>query len=190
MTDIKTLIEINELINLLIELKNLYKQFTPTFKIDEKAKRLIRDHLLEITKRIMTLNELFGVKLDSNLDKLIQSFKNAEKILFIINSPKNKKRLIDLGLKPSQILSIGGPINIEDLKELNPNLSIQAIDKIKKKIKKFWEKFESKLQKEKFEKIIILIEENNPTDQILARRLGDFQSKVIISVEFFVIPSF
>ncbi|NVM53131.1 MAG: DUF2100 domain-containing protein [Candidatus Helarchaeota archaeon] len=181
---------INEAIDLLIDIKNIFRKNTPTFTMNEKYSQRVKDILIKLNKTLAVLNENFGIKSRIEQDKKSDFKENIKNLFLIVNSPKNRKKLIDLGFNPAQILSTGGPIHVSDIKSLNPNISEPALRNIQNKIQKFWKVLKSKLNQGNFNKLILLLEESNIADKILFNRKDEFEKKLSLSIQGVTISSF
>jgi hypothetical protein len=181
---------INEVINLLIDIKNTYRQTTPHFALDERSFQKIKKSLLKMNGIIAKLNENFGIKPQSERNTPFDFKKDLVQKLFIVNSPKNRKKLVDLGLNTEQILATGGPIFENDIKIINPTIPETAFQTIQVKIQKFWKTLQTKIQEGNFNKIILLLEENNIADKILLDKKGEFKSRLSIPVQYIIVSSF
>ncbi len=181
---------INEVLNLLIDIKNTYRQTTPNFALDASNFQKIKNSLIKLNGIIAQLNENFGIKPPSEKNLSFDFKKDIVKKLFIINSPKNRKKLLDLGINAAQILATGGPVFENDIKIINPNISEPAFQTIQIKIQKFWKALQSKIQPGTFEKVVLLLEENNIADTILLQKKEEFKSRLSIAVQSIIVSSF
>jgi hypothetical protein len=181
---------IQEVINLLIEIKSTYRQTTPHFALDERNFQKIKTALIKLNGIIATLNQNFGIKPKSEKITPFDFKKDLGTKLFIVNAPKNRKKLIDLGLSADQILATGGPIFENDIKIINPNIPETAFQTIQIKIQKFWKSLQTKIKEEEFNKVVFLIEENNVADKILLKRKDEFKSKLSLPIQYITISSF
>ena len=184
------ILPINEAINLLIIVKNKLRQITPTFIMDKKQFQEINDYLIKINNAITKLNEYFGIKFPIEPKKELNFKEKIKNKFFIVNSSKNRKKLLDLGFDSAQILATDGPITIEDIKTLNPQISDSALENLKNKIQKFWKILKSKMKSGNYNKVILLIEEKNIADKILKNYKDEFEKKLSLSIEIITISTF
>jgi len=188
--DISDFSQINEAINILIDIKVLFRQKIPIFDIDTIEKQKIKISLSKLNEILKNLNEKFGIQ-TSNEEKNILNLKNDLKnALIIVNSSKNRKKLLELGLNTAQILVSGGPVTVEDIKTLNPNISDVAFKNFQNKIDKFWKILKAKVEQSDYDRLILLIEENNVADQILLNRIDEFKKRLPISIQYHQVSSF
>jgi len=183
-------LRINEAINLLIDIKNLFRQSIPSFTQDKGNSQKIKNILIKLNGVINKLNEDFGVISHSTEDYSLDFKSYIVNKFFIVNSQKNRKKLIDLGLDPDQILATGGPIFENDIQSLNPNIPDNALQNIQNKIQKFWKILRTKIQQGKFNKLILLLDESNSADKILIEKKGELELMLSIDVQYMTIPSF
>ena len=182
--------KINEAINLLIDIKNIFRQKIPTNPLDKKQSQSIKNYLMRLNNIINELNQDYGIKIHPEEVYKTKLATNFKKMLIIVNSPKNRKKLIDLGLAPTQLVATGGPINPLDISTLSPQISKSALENIGNKIKKFWQILESKIKKGGFSELLLLLGENNLADTILLKRKNDFEKKLSLHIRVITIPSF
>ncbi|MHA1648654.1 MAG: DUF2100 domain-containing protein [Candidatus Helarchaeota archaeon] len=181
---------INEAIDLLIDIRNILRQALPNQDISEENLQEIHNNLRKIYQIIKELNEKFGFRPNDRPEK-IRNFKEIIKdLFFIVNSSKNRKKLINIGFNPTQVLTTGGPITPNDIKTLNPNISESVLSQIQDKIRIFWKNLESKLRQRKYNKIILLLEKGNIADELLLKRKDKLEENTSIPVEALIISSF
>jgi len=181
---------IKEAINVLINIKNLFRETLPTFVMDEINIQKIKSDLIKLNKIILELNEKFGIDFLISQNEILNFEEIFKEIFLIVNSSKNRKKLIDLGLNSTQILATGGSITISDIKTLNPNISEHDLNSFKNKIQKFWKILNTRLQQGKFKKVFLILEEENVADNILSKMKKEFEKKVSITVQILTIASF
>jgi len=181
---------INEVINLLIDIKNTYRQTTPNFALDERNFQKIKKSLIKLNGILVKLNENFGINPPSEGKMPFDFKKDLLNTLVILNSPKNRKKLVDLGINAEQILVTGGPVFESDIKIINPTIPETAFQTIHLKIQKFWKTLHSKIQEGNFKKVLLLLEANNIADKILLEKKGEFESRLSIPVQYITVSSF
>ncbi len=182
--------KINDAIDVLINIKNVFRETAPTFLMDEIRIQKVKSNLLKLNRIIVKLNEKFSIN-PQVIQKKEENFKDRiKRSFFIVNSSKNRKKLIDLGVNSAQILATGGPITISDIQTLNPKITEQGLKSFKHKIQKFWKILNTKLQQGQFENVILLLEELNVADKILSKRKEVFEKRVLITVQLLTISSF
>lgn len=182
--------QINEAINLLIDIKNIIRQEFLSSSINEQKKQKIKDNLIQLNKLLIKLNEIYDIKnqFKTNIKSEIINIQKDD--LIIVNSPKNRKKLIDYGIPSFHILATGGLIHVDDIKILNPDINEKAILGINNKIEKFWHILEARINQSNFRRILLLLEELNIADKVLLKRKDIIQKKLPIPVEILIISSF
>ncbi|NVM30602.1 MAG: DUF2100 domain-containing protein [Candidatus Helarchaeota archaeon] len=181
---------INEALELLIELKNTFRQIIPTSTLDSEQLQKIKSKIIKLNRTLAKLNEQFGIEIPLKQKGFSDLKDNLNKILLIVNSPKNRKKLIDIGFNSEQILSTGGPITIADIKTLNSKMPESNIQNMKKKIQIFWKILKSKVERKEFQKLILLLEKGNIADEILMNRKDKFEKNLSVPVQTIIISSF
>ena len=107
-----------------------------------------------------------------------------------VSSSKNRKKLIDLGLDPAQIVATGGPITVMDIKTLNPQITTLALQNFQNKIQTFWTILKSKVQEKFWNGIILLLEKENVADKILSTHKDEFEKNLSLPIQIINISTF
>lgn len=181
---------VNELIDLLIEIKDVLRRISPNLNLNDTQINFIKSNLIKIHTKLNIIDEKFGVLNSFQRNGQKNSKYLSKQLLFLVSSAKNRKKLINLGLDPNQIIATGGPINPEDIRILNPNITESNLKGINNKIEKFWKTIESKLNESNYNSIILLIENANLADQILSKRVNEIKTRLSHSVKVLTIPTF
>ncbi|MHA1132014.1 MAG: DUF2100 domain-containing protein [Candidatus Helarchaeota archaeon] len=182
--------KINEAINLLLEIKHLFRQISPSFSMAYKQKQEVQNKLQKLNEILNELNIFFETDQHKKSDKS-SDFKNKLKFhLFVVSSSKNRRKLINLGLNKFQIITTGGPISIADIKTLSANLTQSNIENYRTKIEKFWEMLQKKIRTGNFKKIILLLEDQAKIDLLLQKNVEKFKEKITLPFQMIKIESF
>ncbi len=182
--------QINEAIYILIKIKNKFRETAPTFTMDETQRQIIRDDLIKLNNKLAKLNEKFDIKYSLEQNEGANFKESIKNKLFVVNSSKNRKKLIDLGFDPDQILATGGPITVMDIKTLNPQITNLALQNFQNKIQTFWTILKSKVQGKIINEIILLLEKENVADKILSTRKEEFEKNLSLPIQIIVISTF
>jgi precorrin-4 methylase len=110
----------------------------------------------------------------------------GENYLFI-GSNSIKKQLKGLGVEPNKIIVAGGPVHVDDLKKLNPNIPDAALQGYQKKIDVVVKTLKDAFTTGK--KVIFCMSPADENDQIIAGRLSDLEQKIGSKFEKILIKS-
>jgi hypothetical protein len=127
----------------------------------------------------------------NNIDSILADFKVIEKqeekidmseltdnVLFITSKNNFKKVLKKLGVDVQRILVASIPLNIIDMKEINPKIPESALNGIKTKIEHIHNDINRKKQSLHPEKIIVLAEDDL-NGQLLGKRAKEYYDAIV-----------
>lgn len=175
--EVKALIEA---LDDLIELKTLFRKTAPTYKLDEGLETIFLSLLKSLSQKLQPIFKTY-LKDDHSEDS---NKKVKERILEVLNagnyalisSSSSKKKLKSIGIDPRNLIVSGGPLFFEDYKKINPNLPEKALIGIKKKCENLINEVKNLDLSKKG--LFLITEANNPTDQLIRERIGDFSALV------------
>ena len=90
-----------------------------------------------------------------------------------------KKTLTKIGVDPQRIVVAGVPLDLEDMKILNPEIPDVALLSIKKKIEHVKNDIERKMEQFNLKNIIALVENDKP-GEVLGKRAEELYNAQII----------
>ncbi len=175
-------------INDLIDIKILIREIVPDYKLDESQKKKFLNLLNLIYAK---LNPLFQkyllIQTEFNQQVTTQSIKERllsilnENTLALVSANSTKKKFKNIGIDPRIIIASGGPLFIEDYKEINPNLTENALQGLKKKCMRLIDQ----LKKEDWtkKKLYFIYDVNNATDKKILSRLNEISMTVGTSID-------
>lgn len=156
-----------EILKELMDLEDYLYNSRPTHHLTQEDSQLFCHELIAVRNKIDDLLSDFGV-----IDKqdVEDEIKNLSK-KYIILTTKNtfKKVMVRLGADPQRIVVAGVPLELEDMKKINPNLPENALKPIKKKIIHIKNDINRKREQFQIENILVMAEEDIP-GEILATR--------------------
>lgn len=173
-------ITFGEIIDNIIDLEEFLYTSRPTHVLDEENARIFCDRIIAVRDKIDDILADFGVIDKIDVEDEIKSLSGEYLILTTKNS--FKKALTKLAVNPQRIVVAGVPLQIEDMKEINPQIPDNALQSIKKKISHVKNDIERKKGQFAVEKVIVLVEKDK-TGQILAKRAEKLYNAKIINFE-------
>jgi hypothetical protein len=199
-------IKVEHLYNALEELvmiKSILRNYAPDYLIEsDQEKNEIIKTLKKTAKYLLPLYEELGLcqestpelpDLDSkkNLNKSNYSNnQNSSQIIdsnvklleiiqqdyIFVSSNTIKKKLKLLGIDSNKIIVAGGPINLDDLKIINPNIPTAVLQGYQKKIDGVYEELKNAFRSGK--KIYFAVGVQEDSDKILINRVTEIEQKV------------
>jgi hypothetical protein len=156
-----------EIMNLLLESEEFIYTSRPLHHLPLEEAQLFCGNLLEIRDKIDSLLADFGVLETENLEEEVG--KLSSEFIFLTPKANFKKLLTKWGVDPRRIVVAGVPLQIEDMRILNPKIPEKALEPIKIKIEHVKNDLERKIQSFNPEKVLVVIEKDE-AGKILAER--------------------
>lgn len=154
----------------LIEAEDFIYSSLPSHQLNLEESKLFTRKMLDARENIQEILADFGVmekeKTENKIKELSQGF------LIITTKNNFKKTLVKLGIDVKQIVVAGVPLDIADMKEINPKIPEAALAGISKKIEHVNNDIKRKMEKMDLKKILI-IGEPDITGKILGKRGKD-----------------
>ncbi len=159
----------------LIDIKLLIRKIVPNYNLDEPIYKTfiskietLHQKLRPIFSDYLNIENTTHKKSSEDLKKAILNIVK-DNMIVLISANSSKKKLINIGIDPRNLVVSGGPLFLEDYKIVNPNLSDQALVNIKKKC----ERLINQLENEDWSKkdSIFLYEKENPTDLLILNKI-------------------
>lgn len=159
----------------LIDIKLLIREIVPNYNLNEKT---YKSFITKLESLHHKLKPIFSEYLSDEDMMLLETSKDVKNIILdlaknnmivLISANSSKKKLKNLGVDPRNVIVSGGPLFIEDYKVINPNLSENALENIKKKC----DRLIKQLENEDWSKnnLIFIYEKKNPTDILILNKL-------------------
>lgn len=156
-----------EIINLILESEEFIYTSRPEHHLSQEEAQIFCGKLLEIRDKIDALLVDFGVLETENLEDEIG--KLSSDFIFLTPKANFKKSLTKWGVDPQRIVVAGVPLQIEDMRILNPKIPEKALHPIKIKIEHVLNDLERKIQSFNPKKVVVVIE-GDQAGKILAER--------------------
>ncbi|HMK54973.1 MAG TPA: DUF2100 domain-containing protein [Methanobacteriaceae archaeon] len=167
----------SEILNQLLESEEFIYTSRPEHELSLEEAQIFCGQLLEIRNKIDSLLADFGVLEMNNQEDEVK--KLSLEFIFLTPKANFKKLLIKWGVDPQRIVVAGVPLQIEDMKILNPKIPDQALGPIKKKIQHVINDLDRKIELYNPKKVLVLIEEDQ-AGEILAKRAEKLYSSITL----------
>jgi hypothetical protein len=117
-----------------------------------------------------------------NIEEEIKTI--TDEYLILITKSNFKKVLTKFTVDPQKIVVAGVPLQIDDMKKLNPNIPDNALGSIEKKISHVKNEMDRKKEQFNLENILVVVEEDK-TGEILSLRAQELYNAKIITLDSF-----
>lgn len=165
------------ILNNLIEAEEFIYSSKPFNKLDKAEAELFTGKMIDVRNDIDSILSDFDVIEKKNLEEDVKEY--SKNVLILTTKSNFKKAIVKLGVDPQMVVVAGVPLNIEDMKILNPKIPEAALKPIETKIEHVKNDIERKMQQFDLDNIIVLVEKDKPGD-ILGKRAEElYNAKVV-----------
>lgn len=151
----------------LIEAEEFIYSSRPSHKLDEDNAKQFCNKIISVRNNLDEILADFGVLEKESVEDEIK--KLSENILIITSKSNFKKTFLKFGVDPQNIIVAGVPLEVEDMKILNPKIPDAALAGISKKIEHVKNDIKRKIDSLNLEKIIVIVE-GDQAGKILGKR--------------------
>lgn len=166
-----------EIINKVIETEEFIYSSRPTHSLLQDDAEEFCNNLLDIRNKIDEILAEFGVLEKENVEEEVK--KLSSQFIFLTSKGNFKKLLIRWGVEPQRIVVAGVPLEVEDMRILNPKIPENALEPIKKKISHVKNDIKRKMSDLEAENIMVVVEKDK-SGKILAKRAEDIYGAHLI----------
>lgn len=151
----------------LIEAEEFIYSSRPSHKLDEDEAKQFCNKIISVRNNLDEILADFGVLEKESVEEEIK--KLSENILIITSKSNFKKVFLKFGVDPQNIIVAGVPLEVEDMKILNPKIPDTALAGISKKIEHVKNDIKRKIDILNLDKITVIVE-GDPAGKILGKR--------------------
>ncbi len=170
----------SEIINELIEAEEFIYSSRPSHKLNEKDSNLFCTKIIGVRNKIDKILADFSVIEKESVEEEIK--KLSENILILTTKSNFKKSFSKFGVDPQRIVVAGVPLEVEDMKILNPKIPDAALKGIEKKIEHVKNDIQRKVSDLNLDKILVIVE-TDKAGEILAKRAKELYNANIIAFD-------
>jgi len=167
-----------EVLNELIEAEEFIYSSRPSHKLDDQEARLFCDKLLSVRNKIDGMLMDFGVMEKESIEEEIK--KLSEGLLILTSKGNFRKVISKFGVDPQRIIVAGVPLEVEDMKVINPKIPDAALGSISKKIEHVKNDINRKMSTLNLEKILVIVESDKASKILSERAKEIYNADVVI----------
>lgn len=169
-----------EIINELIEAEEFIYSSRPSHKLNENDSNQFCNKIIGVRNKLDEILADFGVIEKESVEEKIK--KLSEEFLILTTKSSFKKSFSKFGVDPQRIIVTGVPLEVEDMKILNPKIPEAALEGISKKIEHVKNDIERKISTFNLDKIFVIVE-TDKAGEILSKRAKELYNAKIIAID-------
>jgi hypothetical protein len=166
-----------ESLNEIIEAEEFIYSSRPSHKLNDDEAKQFCDKIIDVRNKLDEILADFGVIEKESVEEEIK--KLSEEILILTSKNNFKKVFAKFGVDPQKIVVAGVPLEVEDMKILNPKIPEAALKGISKKIEHVKNDIERKIDSLNLEKILVIVEADKAGEVLGKRSKEIYNAKVI-----------
>ena len=163
----------------LIEAEEFIYSSRPSHKLNENDANLFCGKILNVRNKIDSMLANFGVIEKESVEEEIK--KLSEGLLILTSKGNFRKMISKFGVDAQQILVAGVPLEVEDMKIINPKIPEAALGAISKKIEHVKNDIDRKMSSLNLEKILVIIE-SDKASELLGKRAEEIYNANVVTL--------
>jgi len=171
-----------KILNEIIDLEEFLYTSRPTHYLKKEEAKNFCEAIIAVRSQLDDILRNFGVLEKMNIEEEIKTI--TDEYLILITKSNFKKVLTKFTVDPQKIVVAGVPLQIDDMKKLNPNIPDNALGSIEKKISHVKNEMDRKKEQFNLENILVVVEEDK-TGEILSLRAQELYNAKIITLDSF-----
>lgn len=168
------------ILNEMIDLEEFLYTSRPTHYLKKEEAQDFCEKVIFIRNQLDSVLSDFGVLEKTNAEDEIKTL--SDKYLILTTKSNFKKVLTKFTVDPQKIVVIGVPLQVDDMKRLNPHIPNSALESIEKKISHVKNDIARKKEQFNLENVLV-VSENDKPGEILADRARELYDAKTISLE-------
>jgi hypothetical protein len=164
-------------LNELIEAEEFVYSSRPSHKLSEDEAKQFCNKILSVRSNLDEILSDFGVIEKESVEEEIK--KLSENILILTSKSNFKKVFAKFGVDPQKIVVAGVPLEVSDMKILNPKIPDAALAGISKKIEHVKNDIGRKIDSLNLEKILVIVEADK-AGEVLGERSKDIYNAEVV----------
>jgi len=171
-----------EILNEMMDLEDYLLDSRPTHYLKKDEAQEFCEQIISIRKQLDSILGDFGVLEKADAEGDIKTL--SDKYLILTTKSNFKKVLTKFTVDPQKIVVAGVPLEIDDMKRLNPNLPDAALKSIEKKISHVKNDITRKKEQFNLENVLVIVEDDE-SGELLAERVRELYNAQTITLESF-----
>jgi len=167
-------------INEMIDTEEFIYSSRPSHTLNQNDAHEFCNKIISIRSKLDEILADFGVIEKESVQEKIE--KHSQNILILTTKSNFKKSFSKFGIDPQKIVVAGVPLQVEDMKILNPKIPESALGGISKKIEHVKNDIERKISSFNLERILVIVE-NDKAGEVLGKRAKELYGAQIFATE-------
>jgi len=173
--------DFEEILYKIIDMEDFIYSTRPSHNLNKEVAQEFCDKIIGLREKIDVILSDFGVIPEKNVEDEIKNL--SQKFIFLTTKNSFKKLFTNFGVDVQRIIVAGVPLDVNDMKILNPKIPESALKPIKKKIEHVQNDINRKI--EQFDpQNMLIISEADKAGKILGKR-----GKKIYNAEIYLIKN-
>jgi len=169
-----------EVLDELIEAEEFIYSSRPSHKLNNSEAKLFCDKILNVRSKIDSILSDFGVIEKESVEEEIK--KLSEGLLILTSKGNFRKMISKFGVDSQRIIVAGVPLEVEDMKIINPKIPDAALGAISKKIEHVKNDINRKMDSLNLEKILVIIEPDKASE-LLGERAKEIYNANVVALD-------
>ena len=164
-------------------MKHLIRKIAPSYNFNEHTEKAFHSSINALYQKLQPVFSKYikneqspKLRISEDDIKITLLKKITKNDIVLISANSSKKKLQNIGVNSKYLISTGGPLTVDYYKKINPNISSNSLQGIKKKCKRLRNQILSENWEDK--NLIFVYERDNFTDKLILSSLEDI-SKLI-----------
>jgi len=166
-----------DIINKIIETEEFIYSSRPTHHLLQEDAEQFCNSLIDIRNKIDDMLVEFEVLERENVEEKVE--KLSQEFIILTTKGNFKKILTRWGVEPQRIVVAGVPLDVDDMRILNPKIPESALEPIKKKINHVKNDVNRKIRDLDTENILVVVEKDK-SGEVLGKRAEDLYGARVI----------
>lgn len=169
-----------EILDELIEAEEFIYSSRPSHRLNEQDAALFCNKILSVRNKIDSMLTNFGVIEKESIEEEIK--KLSEGILILTSKGNFRKMMSKFGVDAQRIIVAGVPLEVEDMKIINPKIPEAALKPISKKIEHVKNDIDRKMSSLNLEKILVIVE-SDKASELLGKRAEEIYNANVVTLD-------
>lgn len=161
----------------LIEVEEFIYSSRPSHQLNEEESKQFCSKILSVRSKLDDILADFGVIEKESVEEEIK--KLSENILILTSKNSFKKVFVKFGADPQRIVVAGVPLEVSDMKILNPKIPEAALAGVSKKIEHVKNDIQRKIDNLNLKRILVIVEADKASEALGKRSKEIYNAEVV-----------